>query len=343
MRVIWSNSFQRGDAIHLKIEEANPFTTVQDIGRFGFQQFGVPVSGAMDGLAIRAADELVYNRWGMAGVEIGPGTFVASVDEPCVIAVTGCGVELVVNERPMPLWAAIYVRPIWPSRPGISKGHIVVMRRDWGWAYLAVAGGVDVPLVLGSRSTYLRGRFGGFQGRALQAGDVLPIGHSRYGAEIAGRSMLPLRDEVADHVSVDVVLGPQLERFTEAGRLVFLSSEYTIGVESDRMGYRLQGAVISQTAGADLISDASALGALQVPDSGQPIVLMSDHATTGGYAKIGTVTTLDAWRIAQCIPNRTKLRFRATSIEAAQQKHRAVLSSLRLSVQDVRDENWGAQ
>jgi biotin-dependent carboxylase-like uncharacterized protein len=305
----------------------------------------------MDGLAFRAANELVGNAWQTAGVEIGPGGFIASVDEPCVVAVTGCGVELVVNEQAMPLWSAIYVRTAQHYHGDTLGGRIEVVRREWGWAYVAVAGGVDVSPVLGARSTYLRGGFGGFQGRALQAGDVLPIGPSRFGAEIAGRTMTPIRD-ATDHVQanqandcimVDVIFGPQLDRFTEAGQLALLSSDYTISVESDRMGYRLQGTPISHTAGADVVSDGNALGVLQVPESGQPIILMSDHATTGGYTKIGTVTTLDVWRVAQCIPNMSKLRFRVTSVEAAQQKYRAALGNLRMLVHDGRDESWYGQ
>jgi antagonist of KipI len=288
----------------------------------------------MDGLALRAANELVCNGWDAAGVEIGPGAFIANADNACVIAVTGCGVELVVNECSMPLWSAIYVRRAWP---------IEVVRRDWGWAYLAVAGGVDVPLVLRSRSTYVRGSFGGFQGRALLAGDAIPIGQSQFGAEIAGRTMLPQHDLSTDNVIADVVLGPQLDRFTEAGLHTFLSSEYTITTESDRMGYRLQGTAITHTSGADVVSDGSVLGALQVPENGQPILLMSDHATTGGYTKIGTVTTLDTWRIAQCTPGRGKVRFRVISVGAAQQKYRDVLGGLRMLVRDLRDESWYSQ
>lgn len=283
----------------------------------------------MDGLAIRAANELTCNPWDAACVEIGPGSLTIVADEPSVIALTGHGVDLVVNDRPLPLWSSIYVRRAW---------KIEVVRRGWGWAYLAVAGGVDVPLVLRSRSTYVRGGFGGYDGRALQAGDVIPVGRSRFGSEIAAREMIP--QEYADDVVADVILGPQIDRFTEAGLLAFLSSEYAITLESDRMGYRLKGKTITHTRGADVVSDGLVSGAIQVPQSGQPILLMSDHATTGGYTKIATMTTLDTWRVAQCVPGGGKVRFRATSVDAAQQKYREMLGSLRMRVRDLRDEEW---
>jgi biotin-dependent carboxylase-like uncharacterized protein len=311
----------------LTVLESGLLVTVQDLGRFGFQRFGVPTSGAMDGLAIRAANELVCNPGSAASLEIGLGGLVAIVNDPCVITVTGRGVNLIVENRPMRTWSAVFVRSGW---------KIEVTKLEWGWAYLAIAGGLDVPLVLGSRSTYLRGSFGGYAGRTLQAGDVVPVGHSRFGAEIAGREMPP--GNYADEVFADVVLGPQVERFTEAGLETFLASEYIISLESDRMGYRLQGKAITHHHGADIVSDGIVTGAIQVPQNGQPILMMSDHATTGGYTKIATMTTLDTWRVAQCTPGSGKIRFRATSVEAAQQRYRSVLGTLPASVRDLRDE-----
>ncbi len=311
----------------LTVIEAGPLVTVQDLGRYGFQRFGVPTSGAMDGLAIRAANQLVCNPWTAACLEIGLGGFIAVANEPCVIATTGRGVELSVDGRQLQTWSSIFVR---------TGMKIELSVNNWGWAYLAIAGGVDIPLVLGSRSTYLRGGFGGYAGRALQRGDVIPLGRSRFGAEIAGREMNP--HEYADEMTAEVTLGPQLDRFLEDGLQTFLASEYTISLESDRMGYRLTGEKLRHSDGADILSDGIALGSVQVPPNGQPILMMSDHATTGGYTKIATMTTLDTWRVSQCPPGNGKIRFNVTNVEAAQQKYREIVGNLRMQVRDVRDE-----
>lgn len=313
----------------LKITGAGPLVTVQDLGRFGFQRFGVPTSGAMDGLAIRAANELVCNPWNAACLEIGLGGVSAISDEPCVVALTGRGVSLVVDDHPLPGWSAVYLRPGW---------QIEVKRLDWGWAYLAIAGGIDVPLVLESRSTYLRGRLGGLEGRSLLSGDILNVIPSELGADIAGRDMSP--PEYTDEVMAEVIPGPQLDRFTEAGVQAFLSAEYTVGLESDRMGYRLAGDRIAHTRGADLVSDGIVLGTVQVPQSGQPILMMSDHATTGGYTKLATMTTLDTWRVAQCMPGKGKVRFKTVGVEVAQSQYRQTLGRLAAQVNDLRDEGW---
>jgi biotin-dependent carboxylase-like uncharacterized protein len=281
----------------------------------------------MDGLAIRAANELVCNPWNAACLEIGLGGLIVVANDPCVIAVTGRGIDLIVEGHPLRTWSAVFVR---------SGLKIELVRQQWGWAYLAIAGGVDVPLVLGSRSTYLRGGFGGYAGRALQAGDVLRVRPSRFGAEIAVREMTPY--EYGDELVADVVMGPQVDRFTEASLRTFLASEYTITFESDRMGYCLQGEAITHSQGADIVSDGIVTGAIQIPQSGQPILMMSDHATTGGYTKIATMTTLDTWRVAQCAPGQGKIRLKATSVESAQQRYREVLGNLRASVNDLRDE-----
>jgi antagonist of KipI len=310
----------------LTVVDAGPLVTVQDLGRVGFQRFGVPTSGAMDGLAIRVANELVCNSWNAACLEIGLGGLVITTTDPSVIAVTGRGVDLVIGGHTLRTWSSVFVR---------AGTKIEVMRRDWGWVYLAIAGGIDVPPVLGSRSTYLRGSFGGVAGRALQPGDILPVGHSPFGAEIAGREMPP--SIYADELTADVILGPQVDRFAEDGLRTFLAGEYTVSLESDRMGYRLSGETIAHNHGADILSDGMVFGAVQVPSNGQPIVMMSDHATTGGYTKIATVTTLDTWRIVQCQPGKGKIRFSTTDVSTAQQKYREVVGNLRAQIRDPRD------
>jgi antagonist of KipI len=210
--------------------------------------------------------------------------------------------------------------------------RIEIQRQGWGWAYLAIAGGIDVPLVLGSRSTYLRGKFGGLAGRSLTSGDLLPIGAAPLRAETAWRDMPA--PTYADTLTADVLLGPQRERFTEAGIAQFLDGVYTITPSADRMGYRLEGPPIAHQSGADITSDAIALGTLQVPASGQPILMMSDHGTTGGYTKIATMATLDVWRVAQCAPERGRVRFRPVAVEDAQLLYRRVLGTLSAQVID---------
>ncbi|MBI3243675.1 MAG: biotin-dependent carboxyltransferase [Chloroflexi bacterium] len=306
--------------------EPSPFTTVQDLGRAGYQQFGVPVSGAMDGFALRAANALVGNSPNAATLEVGLEGPTLEATESCLIAVTGTGFDLWIHERPMPLWAAIYVRR--------NREIRLQSRQRGGWCYLALAGGIQTPLVLGSRSTYLRGGFGGLEGRTLQTGDELRSGiPSRQPLELAGR-YLPResRPAYSDNLTVEVIAGPQLDRFTEAGWQTFLSSEYRISASSDRMGYRLEGPAIEHSAGADIISDGLAAGSVQVPASGQPIVMMSDRPTTGGYPKIAAVVSADLPLVAQCPPGAGRLRFRETTVEAAQARWRKMLNDLRADI-----------
>ena len=228
----------------LRVIDPGPLTTVQDAGRFGYQQFGVPVSGAMDGYALRAANALVGNTPDAAGLEIGIEGLTLEATDSGLIAVTGVGFELRVHERVLPLWTAIFVRRGWEIQ--------LVSRQRGGWCYLAIAGGIQTPLVLGSRATYLRGGVGG---RALRAGDALPVGHPAHPPlELAGR-YLPEEKRPAydERLTVEVIPGPQADRFTEEGREAFLSSEYQISLSSDRMGNRLEGPPVAHSAGADII------------------------------------------------------------------------------------------
>lgn len=315
--------------MNLHIEAAGPLVTVQDLGRHGWQRYGVPVSGAMDGLALRAANVLVGNPWAYACLEIGLGELAAIPDGPCVVALAGCGVTLRIGGHPIPLWAAAFARAGEP---------IEIRRTGWGWAYLAIQGGIDVPIVLGSRSTYLRGAFGGYAGRSLQSGDSVRVGDAPLRAEMAWREMRPPIYNDSDSPIVSVVRGPQADRFTQGALEAMFSSEYTITLASDRMGYRLAGPPLIHRAGADIVSEGVALGTIQVPADGQPILMMSDHATTGGYTKIATITTLDTWRAAQCTPGAGRLRFMETTAAAAQTDYRRVLGTLNAAVIDYWQE-----
>ena len=183
--------------------------------------------------------------------------------------------------------------------------------------YVAFAGGIDVPVVLGSRSTNLKCKMGGYEERALAAGDIFEIGKN-------GRSYEALKDRMAkpdvytSPITVRVIEGPQEEYFTEAGKKTFYNETYTISDQSDRMGYRMEGAPIESVNGTDIISDGIAFGSVQVPSHGKPIILLSDRQTTGGYAKIATVISVDIPKLVQRKTDH-KVRFQAVTVEEAQQ------------------------
>ncbi len=325
----------------LEVLDASPLTTIQDLGRFGYQRFGVPTSGAMDAFALRAANELVGNKQSEAGIEIGLSDASFIANDPCLIAVTGAGVELRVNDRPMNLWTAIYVRKGWEI--AVRKTSEVL--GAGAWAYLGIGGGITVKEVLGSRSTYLRGRFGGLEGRALQTGDAIPIRASSLDIERAGRYLPEDKRPRYDEKTIEVILGAQSDHFNDEAIQTFLSSNYEITPTSDRMGYRLNGSSLTHRGSPDIISDGMVLGAIQIPANGQPILMMSDHATTGGYPKIATVVSADIPVVAQHLSAGARhvspLRFAATTIEAAQERYRAMMKNLKTGiVQPDQDENY---
>ena len=312
--------------LQLLVHEPGFLTTVQDLGREGCERFGVPVSGVMDRLALMMANALVGNPPGAAGLEfslLGPVLEAAPAGRTsgsgngCLVAAAGRGFRLEIGGRDIPLWMAAWAR----------SGEVIALRAAGsGWGCLAVGGGIDVPPVMGSRSTYLRGGFGGLEGRTLQAGDVLEIGTAAGGYELAGRELLDeLRPVYSDHPLIDVVLGPQAEAFTEAGLAALLSGEYTLTPACDRMGFRLSGPQIGHQKEADILSEGIPLGAVQVPGDGQPIVLMADRQTTGGYAKIAVVASASLPLLVQCPPGGGSVHFRAVSVGEAQAKWRRAL------------------
>ena len=292
----------------LKIIRPGPMTTVQDQGRYGFQDRGVPVSGAMDQAAYRLGNRLAGNAGKEASLEITVGGLAAEFLRDTWFAVTGAEREARLNNQIGPTWAAHQA----------SKGDVLSLdfgRKGARW-YLAVAGGLNVPLVMGSRSTYLRGGFGGLEGRALRKGDVLDSG-----LPMGPGFFSPLPPELIPNYSHEpilrVILGPQDDEITEEGLNAFLTAEYTVTQRCDRMGCLLAGPPIKHKTGPDIISDATAFGSIQVPGSGQPIILMADRQTIGGYVKIATVATVDLPLIAQALPG-NRVRFKAIGIEEAQ-------------------------
>ena len=306
----------------LEVLEASGLATIQDAGRTGWRRFGVPSSGPMDAFAFHAANALAGNSAGQAAVEIGLGDIAFRAQRDCVIAVTGVGYALSVYIWDFPLWGSYYVRSGWLIR---------LRKMDLGmWAYLAISGGVQTQPILGSSSTYLRGRLGGFEGRRLQVGDVVRTGNpSRSLNELAARSLPEdARPVYEDNPAVNVVMGPQNNYFTNESVETFLSGEYLVSTTSDRMGYRLEGPPLTHRKKTELISEGMTMGAIQVPSNGLPIVMMADCPTTGGYPKLGTVASADLPLLAQCVQNKSKIRFRETSVAKAQKKYAAMMAGL---------------
>ncbi len=290
----------------ISILDAGPQTTIQDLGRFGHLRYGIPASGAIDRLAFVIANRLLGNDEHAAALEctlLGPRF---EVDRPCAIAVTGADMTVTVNGGEAPGWTTILLRAGDVVKLGSAHNGVR--------SYVAFSGGIDVPLALGSRSTYLRGRLGGFDGRALRKGDRLQV----FSAALprprrVARQAIPVFE---DAPTVRVVLGPQAERFTDQGIATLLGSAYRMLPQSDRMGARLHGEPIAHARGHDIISDGIALGSIQVPGDGQPIVLLVDRQSTGGYTKIATVCSFEIGRIGQLRPGQS-LRFLATRVEDA--------------------------
>ncbi len=284
--------------------------TVQDLGRSGHQRFGVPIGGAMDRVACVIANRLAGNPPTTACLEITAGGAAFEVMAPCVIAVTGGDLGATLNDRPLPTWTSTLVRP---------GQHIAFEgRRQGARAYLALAGGVDAPLALGSRSTYLPGRFGGLGGRALQMGDVIRPASSAFDlARLAGRiwpapvDYAPLIRILPFHTS------PGQPDPTDPTTLNDLTARpWRVGATSNRIGLRLEGAGLRSEQAGDLPSFGVFPGVIQLPPDGRPILLMADAQPTGGYPVIAVAIQADLHRAAQLMPG-DDVRFTWTTHEAA--------------------------
>ena len=280
-------------------------TTIQDRGRWGFQWLGVPVAGPMAPCSHRIANALVGNDASAATLEImlvGPEV---EFEDERLVAVAGAEFVLTLDGRVESRNAA-FVAPAGSRLRFGSRGR-------GSRAYLAIAGGVAVTPTLGSRSTHVISRTGGLDGRALAAGDRPPIGEvnvvsrrRHVGGSVSVRQLVEAITALPDrHARVRVLPGPQRERFAGEALDALQSAPYTITNDSDRMGFRLQGPWLAHKFGADIISDATPLGVLQVPSSGQPVLLMADRQTTGGYPKIATVITADIGIAGQLGPGDT--------------------------------------
>lgn len=281
-------------------------TTVQDLGRNGFRKFGVSPSGAMDSYSLQMGNLLVGNDLGEAALEaplIGP---VLLALQDVSIAICGGNLSPKINEGEIPLWKSIVIK----------KGQILSFGelKEGARTYISIAGGIHVPIVLNSKSTYLTGKFGGLEGRAIKKGDIL------YGNPFTRRNRnlhTKLIPRYMNPLTVRVIVGSHTDKFTSKGIEIFLTKEYSVTTQSNRMGYQLTGPQIEHSGAADIISDAIPLGGIQVPASGQPIILMAEHQTTGGYSRIGTVISADIPLLAQAKPG-TRIRFKQVSLQTAQ-------------------------
>ncbi len=296
----------------LEVLDPGLLTTVQDAGRKGWARYGVPPSGPLDEVAFSAANALVGNPSDAAALEITLTGPTLRVERECLIAVCGATFDVWAGMLPVPLWHAVYVR----------AGRIITFgtRLSGARAYLAISGGIALPSFLGSQATYLPGGFGGLDGRALRAGDRLPLGAAPTPNPVqsAGRIWpVDRRPPYMLQPTLRVVLGPQDDYFTAEGVATFLDSAYQLTSEADRMGARLQGLPIAHRGPTGIVSDGVVAGSVQVPPDGQPIVMLADHQTTGGYPKIATVIRADLPLLAQCLPS-DGVRFAAVTLAEAQ-------------------------
>lgn len=306
----------------IKVIRPGLLSTVQDLGRHGFQRHGVVVSGAMDPFSLRIANLLVGNEETEGALEItmiGPKL---QFEEDSLIAICGGNLSPEIDGKSIPEW-----RPVM-----IKKGRVLSFgaAKSGCRAYLAVAGGLDIPIVMGSRSTYLRAEFGGFHGRPLKKDDVL---QTRTPSDLSAHFLYKkLRSNpfavgewsvssklrpVTRNPVIRVTKGGQFDWFAAKSKEQFFLSEFQVTPQSDRMGYRLSGPTLQLAKPQELISEAVTAGTVQVPSEGNPIVLMADRQTTGGYPKIAQVISVDLPALGQVKPGE-KIRFKEVSLEEAQ-------------------------
>lgn len=299
----------------ITILRAPPFATVQDLGRPGHLAAAVPRAGALDPFALALANVLVGNPVNAGGIEWGLAGGEVRFERDAMVALTGATAD-----------ATIAGRPAVPARAArVAAGdRLVVERIEQGaWLYVGVSGGIDVPVVLGSRATYLPGRFGGFEGRRLQQGDRLPLGTPV--AHGVPRDTVP--SGLASATPIGLLPGPDLESVPDDAWGWLLETEFRVSRAVSRMGYRLEGRVPGSSPAGDLPSAPACIGTIQLPPGGQPIVILPDGPTVGGYPRIGVVATADLARLAQRRPGET-VRFEVVSLGEARDRLRRRWASL---------------
>jgi 5-oxoprolinase (ATP-hydrolysing) subunit C len=301
----------------LLVRSCGPMSGLQDSGRVGWQRHGVASSGAMDRLALAAANALVGNAPDAAGLEfvLFGGEFTLEGGS-ARMAVVGAPAPVTLDSEPVSAMTSFLMRGGQTLTVGAAQAGV--------YAYLAVDGGFALEPQLGSLSLHARARIGGFEGRPLRTGDRLPLEHR----EAEGRDELGLDPlSLGPDAPIRVVLGPQDDYFTPGGIETFLSATYRVSPQADRMGYRLAGERIEHALGYNIVSDGIVAGSVQVPGTGEPIVMMADRQTTGGYPKIATVISPDLRVLAQRRPG-APIRFQAVDVAEAQRLARAAAAFL---------------
>ncbi len=298
-------------AMKMNVVKPGLFTTIQDLGRWGHQAIGMPVAGAMDWFALRVGNMIVGNPEGAAGLECTLSGPKLHFQGSGILSVVGADLQPRLNGETVPMWKCIKVH----AGDSLSFGGPVGKGCR---GYVCFGGGLDVPLVMGSRSTYVRACVGGLHGRPLKPGDVLETGEEQPLMERTVGFAPSFEDIfVAGEVrTLSVMEGPQIHMFPRESFERFCAQTYEISANADRMGYRLEGATIEHKAGADIVSDAIPPGSIQVPGHGKPIIMLADRQTTGGYAKIATVITADIPLTGRMGPG-DKICFKAIDLQEA--------------------------
>lgn len=297
--------------------------TIQDLGRIGAQKYGIVVSGAMDKMSLRIGNILVHNEEHEAGIEV---MFYGTSFE-CIanqlIAITGGDLQPEIDGVAVPMWRPIFMK----------KGSTLTFKgpKSGSLAYVAIAGGIDVPEEIGSKSTFSKAGIGGYKGRALQTGDELAVGSLSDRQEKSMQALQKMQTHPEWYVNaseiftgkknerIRVLKGSEYGLFSENSQTAFTSSVYTLTSQADRMGYRFSGDELRLSTQEELLSEGVTYGTIQVPSSGNPIVLMAERQTTGGYPKIGQVITADLPKLAQLQPN-SRVTFEIVSIEEAEKE-----------------------
>lgn len=307
----------------MRILKQQAFATLQDLGRFGYRHAGIGQCGAMDALALRAGNILLGNDENACAVELAIGTMTVQFEQDSSFCITGAFYEADLDGEP--------VYSYW--RYPVHSGQILSLKRaNYGmYGYLCVQGGIDVPSELGARSTDLKTQIGGLNGRALQTGDCLPLSPISRQLPRVGIAPIPLADKI------HAVPSSEYDAFSKKAQYRFWQNRWMLQSASNRMGYRFEGAELALKQPLEMLSHAVQFGTVQVPPSGQPIVLMADAQTTGGYPKIASVIQADLGRLAQ-VRFGSSVQFVAANLETAvklQQKNETYLNQIRKIAHDT--------
>lgn len=298
----------------LKIINPGLFTTVQDLGRYGYESYGFTPAGVMDYESYYLANALLGNDYNCGVLELTLYGITFEVLHSTSMASAGAEMELTINEEPFDTGTAV----------DLVKGDIVKFGgvKKGARTYIAFSGGLDLPKELGSYSTHTRSKMGGYKGRVLKAGDILPVK-----GKTVEHNFPVITKVLTEDTEIRFIPGQQNDRFDSVNKRIFTESEYTLTKDSDRMGCRLEGPAVESADDDDILSEPTQFGSIQVPKNGQPIVLLADRQTAGGYKKIGTVAKVDLPKIAQKKPGE-KITFTEVSVDEASQLYKDSLKAL---------------